>query len=74
MHHSTQRLWSLWSSNVEFKIALGDVFELTNRVNTSVTSVDSSADCATGPGVLSGTNQLEEPQLLCWEKPWGWTS
>jgi len=29
---STQRLWSLWSSNVEFKITLGGVFELTNRV------------------------------------------
>jgi hypothetical protein len=45
-----------------------------NHVNTSVTSVDSSADCAVWAGSLGSTDQLEEPQLLGGEKPWAWTS
>jgi hypothetical protein len=40
-----------------------------NFVNTSVTSVDTSADCASGRGMLASTDTLEEPQLLCRKKP-----
>jgi transposase len=41
-----------------------------DHINTSVTSVDSSADCATWAGPLGSTDQLEEPQLLGWENVW----
>ena len=40
-----------------------------NLVNTSVTSVDTSADCASGRGMLASTDTLKEPQLLCRKKP-----
>ena len=43
----------------------------TNHVNTSVTSVDSSADCGVSVGSLGGMDELEEPQLLCWKSPLG---
>ncbi len=39
-----------------------------NLVNTSVTSVDTSAACASGRGMLASTDTLEEPQLLCRKK------
>src|SRR5262249_18817314 len=36
-----------------------------NLVNTSVTSVDTSAACASGRGMLASTDTLEEPPIVC---------
>ena len=52
----------------------GHSVSLGDRVNTSVPSVDSSADCAAWAGPLGSLDQFEEPHLLGWEKPLTWTS
>jgi hypothetical protein len=43
-----------------------------NLVNTSVTSVDTSADCASGRGMLASTDTLEEPPIVCTPMRGGW--
>ena len=47
-------LWSLWRRG-----ACG------NLVNTSVTSVDTSADCASGRGLRARTATLAELPIVC---------
>jgi SpoVK/Ycf46/Vps4 family AAA+-type ATPase len=43
-----------------------------NLVNTSVTSVDTSADCASGSGMLTSTDTLEELPIVCTPMRGGW--
>jgi hypothetical protein len=43
-----------------------------NLVNTSVTSVDTSADCASGRGMLASTDTLEELPIVCTPMRGGW--
>jgi hypothetical protein len=43
-----------------------------NLVNTSVTSVDTSAACASGRGMLASPDMLAEPPIVCTPMRGGW--
>jgi hypothetical protein len=43
-----------------------------NLVNTSVTSVDTSAACASGRGMLASPDTLAEPPIVCTPMRGGW--